>query len=409
MKNSKRLLAVAVAAACSAPMAAFATNGMLMEGYGPIATGMGGASMAYDNGTAALMNNPATLGLMADGSRLDLAVGHLAPSVTLEMMGTYKSKADSFLMPAFGWVKKDGAMAYGVGVFAQGGMGVDFRDVGYYSDMQGSAQMGDFYSQVSVGRIILPFAYNVNEQLSVGATIDYVWANMDLQYGTDFKFRDGSDFTGKATSNGIAAKLGVVYKVNDQVNVGAAYHTKGNLGDLTGASGSVMNGGANATFTFKGFDMPAVLAVGASFQANDRLMVAADFKQIQWSGTMKTPVLVMDIEGMGVQNSGDSFKQDWKDQSVISLGAAYKFSEGLTGRIGANLASNPIPDKYLAPLFPATVENHYTFGLGYNINKAQSIDFSLSHAPETTAKQSDGYYSVKHGQTNWQFMYSHRF
>ena len=41
----------------------WATNGMNLEGYGPIATGMGGASMAYDNGTAAMMNNPATLQL----------------------------------------------------------------------------------------------------------------------------------------------------------------------------------------------------------------------------------------------------------------------------------------------------------------------------------------------------------
>ena len=43
---------------------AHATNGMNMEGYGPIAAAMGGASMAYDNGTAAMMNNPATIGLM---------------------------------------------------------------------------------------------------------------------------------------------------------------------------------------------------------------------------------------------------------------------------------------------------------------------------------------------------------
>jgi long-chain fatty acid transport protein len=38
------------------PGLAMATNGMLMEGYGPIAAGMGGASMAYDNGTAAMAN-----------------------------------------------------------------------------------------------------------------------------------------------------------------------------------------------------------------------------------------------------------------------------------------------------------------------------------------------------------------
>ena len=56
---------------------AYATNGMDLEGYGPIATGMGGASMAYDNGTAAMMNNPATLGLMPEGNRLDVALHDL--------------------------------------------------------------------------------------------------------------------------------------------------------------------------------------------------------------------------------------------------------------------------------------------------------------------------------------------
>ena len=62
--------------------AAYATNGMNMEGYGPIATGMGGASFAYDNGTAAMMNNPATLSLMESKARLDLAIGFLAPNIT---------------------------------------------------------------------------------------------------------------------------------------------------------------------------------------------------------------------------------------------------------------------------------------------------------------------------------------
>src|SRR5512144_2686739 len=59
----------------------YATDGMNLEGYGPIATGMGGASMAYDNGTAAMMNNPATLGLMPEGNQLDVALGYLGPHV----------------------------------------------------------------------------------------------------------------------------------------------------------------------------------------------------------------------------------------------------------------------------------------------------------------------------------------
>lgn len=50
---------------------ALATNGMLMEGYGAISHAMGGASMAFDNGTGAMVNNPATLGLISQDNRMD--------------------------------------------------------------------------------------------------------------------------------------------------------------------------------------------------------------------------------------------------------------------------------------------------------------------------------------------------
>ncbi len=81
MRLKRHVLAL-VLVGLTTPALVWATNGMNMEGYGPIATGMGGASFAYDNGTAAVMNNPATLGLMGKGSRLDVALGFLGPDVT---------------------------------------------------------------------------------------------------------------------------------------------------------------------------------------------------------------------------------------------------------------------------------------------------------------------------------------
>ena len=56
-----KLASMLAAIGMAVPGLALVTNGMLMEGYGPIAAGMGGASMAYDNGTTAMANNPATL------------------------------------------------------------------------------------------------------------------------------------------------------------------------------------------------------------------------------------------------------------------------------------------------------------------------------------------------------------
>ncbi len=60
----KKLLlsAAALGLAFGMSSTAMATNGMNLEGFGPVALGMGGSSFAYDNGTAATMNNPATIG-----------------------------------------------------------------------------------------------------------------------------------------------------------------------------------------------------------------------------------------------------------------------------------------------------------------------------------------------------------
>jgi len=153
---------------------AFATNGMNVEGYGPIATGMGGASMAYDNGTAAVMNNPATLGLMSNGSRLDVAVGFLGPDVSLSMGGgpVAESGGNSYVMPAIGWIKKSGPMSYGVALFAQGGMGTEWDDATFLGAY--SVDGGPQRSELGVGRLIAPLAYEVNPNLVVGGSVDLV-------------------------------------------------------------------------------------------------------------------------------------------------------------------------------------------------------------------------------------------
>ncbi len=327
----------------------YATNGMNLEGYGAIATGMGGASMAYDNGTAALMNNPATLTLM-NSSRIDAALGFLGPHIEATMPGQpgAKSSADAFYMPAFGWIQKSGQWSYGAGVFAQGGMGTEYDANSFLA-----AGSGDkVRSEVSVGRAIFPLAYKVNDNFGVAATLDFVWAEMDLKmalsgaqfsdmvaglggtqtYGSAsgsmvntlvgaftvpqascggvpclssmqwarFDFSDSSDFSGKAKGTGFAGKIGAVYKVNDKLTFGATYHSKTSLGDLeaTGATVSMnvtgpATGGTPATIPVTGkikivdFQWPQMIGAGLAYQATERLMVVFDYKWINWKDVLK--------------------------------------------------------------------------------------------------------------------------
>ncbi|HEY9145466.1 MAG TPA: outer membrane protein transport protein [Thiobacillus sp.] len=384
MQHNK-LAATLAAVGLAVPGLAMATNGMLMEGYGPIAAGMGGASMAYDNGTAAMANNPATLGLMADGSRVDVMLGFVGPDVKTSM-GIGKSKADAFYMPAFGYAKKQGKLTYGAGIYGQGGMGTEYAS-------------GDM-AQVSVGRVIFPLAYAVNDRFNIGGSVDVVWAGMDMVVsGYGINFKDGSDFTGAAKGYSLAAKLGFTYKLDDAFTVGGVYQTAGNLPDLK-----------DGAYRVEGFDMPATLGLGLAWQASDRLMVAADVKDVLWGSSMNTVTIYKN--GAVVA----PFQQDWNDQIVLSLGLAYKFNDALTGRIGYNHGKNPIPNQFVSYLWPAIVENHYTAGLGYAFSKQSTVNFALSYVPQVsvtgtgpTPPFGNGGMTIEHSQINWQLMYSYTF
>ncbi len=481
MKHTRMVLvacfAVLVGVIVAFPTAVLATNGMNLEGYGPVATGMGGASMAYDNGSAAMMNNPATLSLMPEGNRLDVALGYLGPDITASVPGmSADSSATSFLMPALGWVARSGNMSYGLGMFAQGGMGTEYDA---FSFMAAGSNL-PVRSEVSVGRILVPVAYDMSPNFKIGGSVDFVWAGMDLKMALSgaqfldmagsfggsmmggsvsgsmmtafggavaggfidpanpvnwgrFDFSDKSDYTGKAKGTGFAAKIGGVYKVNDEINLGFAYHSKTALDDLE-AKGATVTFNANfdptggggpfapmsipvtGTIEVKDFEWPQMAAFGASYKVTNQLMLVADYKWINWKDVMKNFRMVFTADyvqspmatGFAGTVLDATMYQKWEDQNVFMLGAAYAVNDMFTLRAGANIANNPIPNAYLNPLFPAIIKNHYTLGAGIIASKASTVDLSMTYAPEVTATNGEGV-TVVHSQTNGQIMYSYRF
>ncbi len=313
----------------------WATNGMNLEGYGPVATGMGGASMAYDNGTAAFMNNPATLSLMPQGWRLDLALGMLGPDVDASVTTqsgklTANSEATAFFMPAVGLVRKHGNSVYGLGIFGQGGMGTEYCNTSWMADpsMGANTALTEGLvnrSEVSVGRAMGTFGYDVNQKLSIGVTADLVWAGIDLQmamsdaqfrnmanpelqtigkasgtlvnafgqmyepfggygisklYHAYFDFSNDNDFTGKANGFGFAGKIGAVYKATPQLTIGATFHTPTKLADLE-ADGATLSMAVNID--------PGILEGQPSGEYQDMNLPVSGkiaIKDFQWPATL---------------------------------------------------------------------------------------------------------------------------
>ena len=80
---------------------------------------------------------------------------------------------------------------------------------------------------------------------------------------------------------------------------------------------------------------------------------------------------------------------------------AWKANEQVTLRAGLNLADNPIPESLVNPLFPATVKNHMTLGLGYKASDTGEFNAAVTLAPASTVTNASGI-AISHEQTNLQ-------
>ena len=450
---------------------AFATNGMNLEGYGAKSHALGGASMAFDTGNSAVMNNPSTLGMMKDGANeFGFGVRGLHPDVSLKYGSISDTSAgNAYYMPSLSYTRKDGSIAWGVAMLAQGGMGTEYGtdsplfQGGYSFGNNPIAMSGkEIRSEVSAGRVMFPVAWNISKNTTIGGSFDLLWTSMDVQMDMDgahfrgmtmgqggsvsgsmyntlgglmaggsvtdinyvrFDFSNNNPLIGEAIGYGTGAKFGLTHRLSKNLTVGGSYHTRSRLSDLETSKTTLSFAGTGTAFPsnpvsvtgtlkVKDFEWPSVLAAGFAFYPDKRWMIVGDVKYMDWATAMKkfTMSFVADNTVANSAFAGETLdvemKQEWKDQTIFSVGVQYKATDRLALRAGANLSTNPVPDTYLNPLFPAITKNHYTGGFGYRLTDKSSLSTALAVVPKVSATNADGIV-MSHSQLNWSLNYAH--
>lgn len=421
----KKIAAATMLAAASTCV--HATDVFRLEGYGPISRAMGGTAAAYDVGAAGMMSNPATLSLMAPGSSLHLGLDVITTDIDvrngatgeLASSDTHGNNRGPYLAPEAAYTRRAGAWTLGVGAFAEGGLGTEYGAASFLSKSSSGAntQLANS-SRLLVLRIPFAASVEVNDKLSVGASVDAIWMglNLDLLLGADqvgsligagrvggtlvpvlggLPALDGAHFS--LTRNqplasgvdawGVGAKFGLTYKLSAATTVGAAYSFKSHIADLEG----------NATLTavdriaghvplqgriaLRNFQMPATLNLGFGHHVNEQLLLTADVSRVFWKAAMK------DIDVGFVANGGGTMDillpQNYKDQTILALGAAYR-TGNWTLRGGARIASAALRSELLFAVIPATPRKHLSAGLGYDFTNHDSIQLAYSHAIKET-------------------------
>ncbi len=346
----KFLVAVALLAATPA----FAVNGMRMIGFGPVQSTMGGVGVGASLDAGTTVSNPAG---MADlGGRIDFGASYFSATVDGSLFGsTYKSDRGATPVPAFGLIVPIGKdLRFGLGAYGVAGLGVDY-DIGHSN-----------YSQM---RFTPSLSYKLLDILSVGATVNVMYANLDFggyfPGPTTIVYQGGAAFGYGAT---VAAKLTAL----PILDIAVAYETKSSFADFKFKGVDPMSAtGKPANITF---NQPPALTVGASVKPLPMLLVAADVQLLQWSSTQGTSDQV-----------GSFGALNWKDQWVYKIGAQLDL-EILKIRAGFDFGKSPVDANANAAIFmPAIPESHVTVGVGLPLASNVALNVGTVISPKVTA------------------------
>lgn len=452
-----KLSLIAVTFLATTAQTVHATDVFRLEGYGPISRAMGGAATAFNVGAAGMMANPATLSLMAPGSEFHLGLDLISTDLNVKNQatgesvssGNHSSNRGPYLAPELAYTNQTGALTWGVGAFAQGGLGTEYGNNSFLSRAAGGLNTGlENSSRLLVLSIPFAASYQVNDKLAVGGSIEAMWQGLNLDLllgagqvgsligagrvngsllpvlgglpdlrGAHFSLTKNEPLASGVESWGFGGRLGMTYKVSPDTMLGLNYAMESQMNDLDGrATLTAIDGIAGqiplqGNIKLRNFQMPAKLDLGLSQRLNDQWMVAFDVSQVFWKHAMK------DINVGFVTDSGQTLNiqlpQNYKDQTILALGVAYQTGRW-TLRGGARLATQALRSETLFAVIPATPRKHISAGFSYAFSNVNSIEFSYSHALEESMDNASlpntaDPIQTTHSQNNMTIGFTHRF
>lgn len=389
----------------------FATNGLNLIGYGAKSNGIGGADIAVSDDFSSMNINPAGLSRI-NLREAGLSISYLKPSL---VHSGKSGEDDPILLPDFGtaYRLKDSPVTIGIGLFTQGGVSTDFKDIP--TPFGGTDRSSSFIRHVKITPSV---AYQVSDRTSFGiaANISYLDAALRLFPNKSiFNPLDPSlSFFGFETENGCSdsfglgqpgscawgvgygARVGLLYAVNEMVTIGATYNSpiRFDLSDGHITFNLPVLGNVRYDAEVKGVEWPQEAGIGISVTPAKRLVVSFDIVWINWNSALNTVTINATNPDQAVPSSLQSIpltlKFDWRDQYVFAIGIQYMPTDGLTLRGGYNFGRNPVPAETLTPLAPLIVEQHYTAGAEYALTEGLDLGLSLMYAPKNkeTSSQS---------------------
>jgi long-chain fatty acid transport protein len=394
--------------------------GFRLPEAGAKAMGMGFAFTAQADDPSAIYFNPAGL-TQLKGQNVMLGVtyarengGEFTGTTPLTGGATVSETQTSldFFIPNMYYTNTNAStgIAYGVGIFAPFGLGQEYND--RFTSIFRSAITKIDLQTVVVNPTI---AFDVNEFLSLGAGIDFMWAKAKLARTSviNNSFPPANtplnlytlDLKGDGTAWGY--NFGILLKPFTNFKVGFSYRSPFTLkikdadadisnissntiafplgpipagavpgtfpGVVKPASGAA-SGNSFSTKANTTLNLPATAALGIAYKL-DRLTVEVDADWTFWHSWQR---LDIDIRDQGALLADINSSREWKDVVAFRIGAEYRVTDPLALRVGFVYDPTPVPAATMDAFLPDADRLNYMIGAGYKIGKV-TIDGALMY------------------------------
>jgi long-chain fatty acid transport protein len=364
-------------------------GGFRLPEQGAKAMGMGFAFTAQADDPSAIYFNPAGLtqlkgnNVMVGVTYVRLNGGEFTGTTPVDNVFASKSETQNSLdlfIPNAYYTKttSDGYFSYGVGIFAPFGLGQEYNN-NHTSIFRNQVTKIDLQTVVVNPTI----AFKINEYLSVGVGIDYMYGKATLEQTPWSPVLDSIpayaayngnlfDLQLKGTGDAWGYNFGLLLKPTENLKIGANYRSPFTLdikdGDVTISNvnpGAPTSAAANGTKGSTTLNLPATFALGVSYTMG-KVTLNADADWTFWSSYKSLP---LDFSALPDSNAA----KNWKDVCAVRLGAEYRVTAPLALRAGFVYDPTPVPASTMGPELPDALKIDYMIGAGYKIG-AWTID-----------------------------------
>ena len=256
----------------------------------------------------------------------------------------------------------------GFSVVAPLGGGFDYGDdfVGRYATQEASLS--------GIG-ISPSFGYKVNDDLSIGAGITFLYTlfEMDIAVNQPGVLPDGKAELEELDDWGYGLFFGLQYQLTDKAMLGVVYRSEAEI-ELSGdfeINDTVLpfnpSGRAEA-----GWDNPQVIEVGLSYEVNDVLTM---FFQADWEDWSAFSSNTFQISGDLGPSTVAELDRDFKDTWRVGMGMGYKFSDKIL-LLGTSYDSSPVSDSNRT--FDLPVDEQFRLSAAILKESERGFNYALS-------------------------------